>query len=66
MVYEDQKLPATILGHDGRHGVMVKLKTPVLKVTVTITKRFLREDLYEKKVELVEELDLYEGYVKPL
>lgn len=66
VTYEGQKLLAIIIGHNGRHGVDVKLKTPILKITITVTKRFLREDLVEKKVEVIEEIHLFESYVKPL
>jgi hypothetical protein len=66
VTYEGQKLPATIVRHDGRHGVDVKLDSPVLKVTVTVIKRLFRKDLEEKKVEMIEDLHLFETNVKPL
>lgn len=66
VIYKGQKLLATIIGHNGNHGVDVKLKTPVLEVTVTVTKRLFRKDLREKKVKLLEELHVFERNVKPL
>jgi hypothetical protein len=66
VTYEGQQLLATIIGHNGRHGVDVRLKNPILKVTITVTKRFFRRDLVETNVEMIEELHLFETLVKPI
>lgn len=69
VTYEGFKLPVTIINHDGRYGVHVTLKSPVLKVIVCVEgiKDFLhRKPLEKKEVELITELHLFEKYVNPL
>ncbi|MCA9355203.1 hypothetical protein KC865_01470 [Candidatus Kaiserbacteria bacterium] len=66
VVYKAQKLQATIIEHDGRHSVIVKLNEPILRVIITVTKRLFRSDLEEESVEWIEELSLWEDDVTPL
>lgn len=63
ILYKGQKLQGTIIGHNGRHSVTVKLNEPVLQVTITVTKRWLRSDLEEESVKWIEMLSIWEDDV---
>ncbi|MCA9356730.1 hypothetical protein KC872_00825 [Candidatus Kaiserbacteria bacterium] len=66
VVYKDQKLRATIIAHDGYHGVRVKLNTPILQVTVTVIKRLFRDDIQKESIEWIDELTIWEDDVMPI
>lgn len=69
VIYGGYTLPAIIISHDGRYGVHVTLKSPVLKVTVSVEgvkSLIYRKPIEKKEVELISKLHLFEHYVKQL
>lgn len=60
---EGLEVDGTVVHHDGRHGVEVKLDHPVIVKTITVTKRLFRKDVVEIGVERFDQSSFFETNV---
>lgn len=60
---EGLEVGGTVIAHNGRHGVEVKLDHQVIVKTVTVTKRLFRADLVETSIQHLDQSSFFETEV---